>query len=395
MLSDYAVRANVPAAADEAISLAPLDAEAYSSRAVLFAGAGQASEAVAAYERALSLRPRDYALWLDLGREREEAGNVAGALAALRQSATLAPFYAQPHWQLGNALLRSGSLNNGDAASLEEAFDELQRASRSDPTLFPKLIELSWSASGGDPQAVEQLFHPEAPEEKLALARLFAKHGHPDAAVRLFEAAGEVGKEERRTLLLDLLAAKQFAQARRVWAAGHPPGADATEAVGIVNGGFESEIRLDDLGFGWQFATPAQGWKASIDSTSGGNGGSRCLRIDFTGMSNPSLRLISQLVLVEPGARYQVRFAVRTEKIVTGGLPRVAILDAVKEGEPLLADSASLPPDSNSWRDFAIDLQIPPKTSAIIITIQREPCAGGPCPAFGSLWLDNFVLRRL
>jgi hypothetical protein len=49
---------------------------------------------------------------------------------AARQAIPLAPDYAEPHYQLGNILVRAGQT--------EEGFKELQLAAASNPTLFPE-----------------------------------------------------------------------------------------------------------------------------------------------------------------------------------------------------------------------------------------------------------------
>src|SRR4051812_39939985 len=68
----------------------------------------QLPEAMRSFEEAARLSPNDYRLWMDLGRARSQAGDLAGAEKALRQAVVLAPSYSYPRWYLGNLLLRAG-----------------------------------------------------------------------------------------------------------------------------------------------------------------------------------------------------------------------------------------------------------------------------------------------
>src|SRR2546422_3087891 len=82
--------------ADQAIWLSPALAEGHYVRASLLYNREEFAEAIKEYERAVSVRPHDYALWLELGQARDQAGDPEGAIVAFRESIHLAPFYAQP-----------------------------------------------------------------------------------------------------------------------------------------------------------------------------------------------------------------------------------------------------------------------------------------------------------
>jgi hypothetical protein len=104
--------------------------------------------------------------------------------------------------------------------------------------------------------------------------------------------------------------------------------------------------------------------------------------------------VISQLVLIEPHTHYQLHFAARTAELVSGGLPRVLVIDT--GNQQVLAQSPEFPRETNnSWQEFTIDLNSGESTTAVQITLQRERCSKSPCPIFGRLWLDNFSLQKL
>lgn len=374
--------------ADWAVRLTPSDPVAHRARAVALMDAGLREDAIREYERAVALRPSHYTLWVELGRARDRLDDQQGALAAFTEAARLAPYYAQPHWQLGNVLFRMGRR--------EEAVMELRRAAASDLTMLPAAIDLAWGAYRGDARAVEQAFAPRTAEWRLALARFFARHGKPDEALAQFRAAGQIPDDERRAFLLDLLTARQFAAAYEVWSSvAQARNGERLDGIGqITDGSFESGLKFDDPGFGWQLARGAPALRFSLD-TAEPKEGMRSVRIDFNGEYNPALAIMTQLALVEPKARYRLHFASRAEEMVTGGLPVVTVSDASSSGPRSLAESSPLPQGSSPWQDQTIEFTTGDQTSAVLISVVRQGCGSGPCPIFGRLWLDQFSLEKL
>ena len=369
--------------ADQAIRLSPALAEGHYVRASLLYDREDFGEAIKEYERAVSVRPRDYALWLELGRARDQAGDPEGAIAAFRESTHLAPFYAQPHWQLGNSLYRIGRWN--------EAFKELRRAMISDARLIPAALDLSWPAFKGDARAIEQAIQPQTPSMHIALARFFVEHGEISEAVQQFRAAGGMSEDDRRGLLKDLLKARRFVEAHEVWSSART--ADTGRTSQFVDGGFESEIKLDDPGFGWQPMLRPEAVTISSDIQNP-HGGAHSIRVDWSGKSDPADAVISQLLLVEPAARYRLSFAARTEELLTGGLPVVMVIDATDDRNRILIKSKTLRQGTNQWETYTSEFTTSETTSAVSISIRRENCDTTPCPAFGHVWFDDFSLAR-
>jgi tetratricopeptide (TPR) repeat protein len=80
-------------AADTAVQLAPGDPLAHWGLATLKQrelSPEQLQSALGEYERAVSLSPRDFRLWVDLGRAREQTGDLEGSEKALRRGVALA-----------------------------------------------------------------------------------------------------------------------------------------------------------------------------------------------------------------------------------------------------------------------------------------------------------------
>lgn len=384
LLAKYAGGSLEPETARRAVRMSPEDPETHSALGLVLYNTKETG-ALAEFERAAALRPRDYVLWLQLGRAREEAGDAEGAMQALGEALRLAPFYSAPRWQYGNVLYRRGRL--------DEAFAEMRRAAESNPTLYPALADLAWGTYKGDAGAVERVASPRNGAEHLALARLFARKGRPDLALAQFRAAGEVDADDRRRFLKELLAARQFAAAYEVWA-GVREGARGGGAGVFTEPGFEGRVNTSETGFGWRQERAFEGVTLSIDTQSP-NSGARSLLVEWGGHANPGVTVISQLVLVEPGARYRLSFHARTEGVKTGGPPVVVVADASAGDARVLAESKTLPQGTSAWQEYSVEFASTPKTEAVLVSLRRQNCDANPCPMFGRVWLDDFSLRKL
>jgi hypothetical protein len=371
--------------AETAVRFSSSDPEAHLIRAAILKGAGRLDEAVREYEQSVALRPRDYVLWLELGLARDEAEDQRGAINALREAVRLAPDYAAPRWQLGNILLRSGNIN--------DAFSEMRRAAASNPAFLPQLIDLAWTIYQGDVAAVERVVQPQTIAARLALARFAARHGKVADAARIFRALGDMAAEDRRAFLVELLAAKQFNVAYEVWSTA-PGRSEHQSNPSFTDGGFEEQINLDEPGFGWQIARNLPALKVSLDQTQPRQG-RNSLRLDWSGDANPASPVVSQTVLVEPNARYRLRFSVRTEELVSGGLPFIAVVDAASLDSHALAQSDPFPSKTTQWQEESVDFTTGKDAQAVVVILQRQSCSRNPCPIFGRVWVDDFSLQKL
>lgn len=365
--------------ADEAVRLSPSDAEPHAVRGILLQQAESYAEAQLEVERAVQLRPRDFTIWLLLGIIRDENQDQQGALIAFQRAKALAPAYSQPRWLLGNLLLR---MNHPD-----EAFAELRKASASDPELLPNVIDLAWGTYGGDVNKVLAIVPPQTDAAHVDLALFFARHQQGSTAADQFLLAKVTSARKAEALLAELLTARAFGDAYRVWAQMH--GLPGTDAIGSIrDGGFESPITVGESGFGWQIAPDVTNVAMSIDEGAR-QSGNRSLRVDFHGDSNPQSPLLTQIILVKPLTHYHLGLAVLTKDFVSAVDPVVTLTDASDPKSAVLAQSTPLRSDANVWRDFAIDFTTNANTQAITITLLRQTCTNNPCPAIGTVWLDS------
>src|SRR6266404_1295597 len=380
LLTTYAANSSQIGPANAAVGFDKGNPDAHYIRATILAGTDLPAS-VSEYEQAALSRPDDYVLWLSLARARELNDDPAGAVSAARQAMPLAPYYGEPHYQLGNILLRAGQR--------EEAFRELRLAGASNPTLMPGIIDLAWRVSGGNVEFVTRAIAPGSPPAYRALGQYFRQRKEAGAATAMYAAAGNAAEDDRNSYLGELIAEKQFKDAANLSAVGRRP---VVMPGVMIDPGFEQESNLDEPGFGWRLGEKRQGFRLSLDKTNPREGRSS-LKVEFSGNSDPSAPIISEIVLIEPATHYRLRFAARSEGLVSGGLPLLAVIDA--EADKILKESEQFPKATEGWREYTIDFDSGPSASAIQITLRRQPCDKSPCPIFGRLWLDNFSLQKL
>jgi tetratricopeptide (TPR) repeat protein len=383
LLSTYAVKSNKIAAAQAALSINQNDPDAHYVRGMMLEAIGTLPAAAEEYAQAVRLRSNDYVLWLALAQAQELKGDSTAALAAARQAVVLAPYYAQPHWQLGNILVR--------ARQIDEGFRELCLAGESDPNLMPAIIDLAWQLSGNDIEFVKRVVRPQSPSFYKALAEYFKKQDRVTEAIEMFNKAGQESEPERERYMEELITARRFSEAAVLWSMEHPQDSQ-NMILQFRNPGFEFESNLDKPGFAWRQDNKAVTLSLTLDPNKPKEGRTS-LRVDFNGDSDPGTPVISQLIFVEPRTRYQLRFAARAEALVSGGLPLIMVSNATHNN--VLGQTAVFTRAAVEWQDYVLDFDSGENITTIQLMLRRLPCSSSPCPIFGRLWLDNFSIRKL
>jgi len=376
LLSEYGSAADSLAATKRALDFNPNDPDAHYHYAVRLADTGNAEAALAEFEQAAKLRPSDYFLWQELGRARDDNEDARGAISALQKAIELAPQYAQAHWLVGNILLR-----NNDP---EAAFSEMRLAVKSDPTLLPLLLDLAWGFSEGNSQFVVNALAPASDRERVNLARFLIGHGQIKDSVDLVQRAQQISTDDSRVLVADLLAKQEFTAAHNVWLKGR--GDDAQTE--LVDGDFELPVTAGNQGFGWRPTQLTQTVHILVDPNDP-QSGKRSLRVEYAGNFETGQPVISQLVVLPPHTRYRLTFSARTENLVSGALPLIAVSDA--KSNQIICQTEPLAAGTNAWREFSLDFETA-SGDAVLIRIQRQSCAVQPCPIFGRAWYDNFSI---
>ena len=344
-------------------------------------------ETLRGFEKAVSLSPNDYRLWLDLGRTREQSGDSAGGEKALRRAAELAPSYAEPRWLLGNLLLRAGRI--------DDAFAELRIAGDADPRVRPQIFNMAGHVYGQDIQAMSRAVGSSAASRADLVIYLIGQKRIDDALGQwaILSAADKVEQRAAgQTLMAALLEGKRFHAAFKLYAEIEPQGAASLQKEQLLNGGFENDLGLNPNNpFDWYVQSVAAA-QVGIDERYR-RSGNRSLRVRYQAPGAVTVNHFLQRIVVEPSTLYRLEYYVRTSDLRSAATPYIVVLEAA-EGTGLGA-SAPLPNGTSEWRLVAIDFKTSPKTEAIYVITNREVCESETvCPIFGIVWYDDFNLQR-
>lgn len=335
------------------------------------------------FEMAVRLSPNDFRYWEELGRALEMTGDRAGAEKALRRAIFLAPNYYQPHWRLGNLLLRSNRY--------EEAFKHLFRAAEANQGLWPQAINLAWQAYDGDVDRITTEACKD-PHVRVLFATYLVGLKHYDDALRLWKSLTPDVRASvvspGRNLRKVLLDAKQFRAALEVHRDLEPDNTLAPEV--LSNGGFEESIILPvTRPFGWTLGSNVQ---AQISIINEGFGGRRSLQIVLSATNRLDRINASQTIAVQPNTQYSLEYQARTDRLSSASTPVVIIVDGADN--QTIATTASLPTGTHGWQKYAVDFKTR-NSDGITLIIGCLPCSVGDiCPIFGTVWYDDFILQR-
>lgn len=346
----------------------------------------QISIVVAEYEKAVSLSPHDYRLWMEFGSALEQAGDFEKAEKALREAVKLAPSYAYPRWYLGNLLLRTDRYTEG--------FAELQRASEQNTQFQPQLFNLAWQLNKTDFNALRAAVG-NTPGIRAAFAQYLVERGRYDDGLRIWNSLSDVEKKESRfaadPIIASLISAQRYHTATEIWNQVAPGPSYQAELGHVLDGGFENNLAHGPGAvFGWQVQQNSQ-VQVGIDPGQG-HSGNRSLRVYFQVRSHIDMIDVTQLLPVMPNTEYDFECYLKTDKLESAETPVVSIVNAADEA--VLAASSPAPSGTNSWQRIPLSFKTGEKTEAVKVKMVRNSCADSPvCPIFGTVWYDDFDLR--
>lgn len=349
----------------------------------------QQVHALGEYERAVSLSPNDYRFWMALGTASEQAGDPVKAEQALKRAVELAPSYARPHWYLGNLLLRSGRY--------DEAFAELRVASEADPELKPQQFNLIWEVYNSDVESLKKAVGESATNRAKFGLYLLGRQKLEDG-LRMWDTLNGGEKRSNRdtgeAVVNSLISAYRYHDAARVWNDITANERFAAAIGRVFDGGFEDASSYGpEVVFGWQVKAVPQ-LQIGIDESKS-HGGASSLRLVFKVRSNIESINISQLIPIAPNSEYEFEFYVATEKVETGSPPLVQVIDPTTSA--VLISSPAASNGSSDWTRVGLTFKTGDKTEAVMIKIVRPSCGTQDvpiCPIFGSVWYDDFSLKR-
>jgi hypothetical protein len=152
----------------------------------------------------------------------------------------------------------------------------------------------------------------------------------------------------------------------------------------LNNGDFEDELL--NLGFGWRLAT-VEGVYAGLDPTTYHSPG-RSLLVQFSGKQNLEYGNVYQYVKVEPNRVYRLEAFMKTDGITTDSGPRLEVRDAYDRAA-LDKYTDELTGTSNGWTDLTFDFTTGPKTSLLVVALERLPSKKLDNLIAGKVWVDD------
>lgn len=342
------------------------------------------SRSLAAHQEIVRAAPYNFSWWVELGRAYEQAEQTENAERAFRRAVELAPAYTYPHWQLGNFYLRQDQD--------EKAFAELKKAAENNAIYREQVFSIAWDYYENDTKRLEQIAG-NLPDVRAGLAKFYAAKERPAESLRMWDtlsAEEKKANEEVARLIAQALYDKQFYRQAVEFVrdlridpeAGHEK---------VQNGGFENKISAPDKTyFGWK-VTGERNVDVKIDPTQR-HEGQRSLRAVFNGFDRAELYNISQIITVEPGARYGLSFWLKTKELKSSGMPVLEIVDV--RNNKIIAASESFPTGTNEWKRLTVEFTVPEAAEALMIRTTRAFC-GDACPLVGIFWYDDFRLEKI
>ena len=337
------------------------------------------------FEETVRRSPWDFRWWIELGRAYEQAERPVEAELAFKRAVALAPAYTFPQWQIGNFYLRQDRS--------DEAFPYLTRTTEKSLIYREQVFALAWDYFDKDPAKVEQLA-ANTPDVRITLAHFYAQRGAAEDALRVWNSVSEEDRARYPQILKNItqyLYTKRFFRQTIELARQSEIDPDAREET-VTNAGFEKFIGDPEATlFGWRINRSDSALEIVTDPGTRIEG-QRSLKLLFKGYSKPELYNVTQLVAVEPRARYRLTFMIRVDKLRTGGEPLLEVVDS--KNDVSLVRSAPFPLGSHDWQRWDLEFLVPETCDGITIRTTRDSC-GENCPITGAVWYDDFKLERL
>ena len=337
------------------------------------------------FEETVRRSPWDFRWWIELGRAYEQAERTAEAERAFKRAVELAPAYTFPQWQIGNFFLRQDRP--------DEAFSFLTRSTEKSLVYREQVFALAWDYFDKDPTKVEQLA-ANTPDVRITLAHFYAQRGAAADALRVWNSIPEEDRARYPPILKSItqhLYTKRFYRETIELARQSGIDPDAKEET-VSNGGFEKFLGdPSDTLFGWRIDRSDSRLEIMTDAAVRTEG-QRSLKLNFKGFAKPELYNVTQLVAVQPRARYRLTLMLRVESLRTGGEPLLEVVDAKNDVSLVRSQRFSL--GSHDWRPVMLDFTVPDNCDGVLIRTTRETC-GENCPISGLVWYDDMKLERL
>jgi len=343
-------------------------------------------QAIANYQRALSLEPHSADTLLDLAEAYDGEGRTDDARRAFLSAKSAYPSSADVAWRYGNFLLRENSM--------EPAFSEIHRAVAEDPRLAAEAFSRCWRARP-DPEMILDQIIPPSKDAYVSILRDLSASRQVDAALavwkRLAALHASVSLPEIGPFTNLLLQSGHFPDMQSVWQQAvaimpDPPPPDPPGSV-LWDGGFESSVAGD--GLAWQYPKERHGVGAALDRSQK-HSGRQSLRLAFSGQDNSGYAEACHYVLVHPGVSYRLSGWVEVKDFDTseGIRLRLSVPGSAGAASAETSDVRGTEP----WTRLSLLWTATPDARVASVCVVR--LAGGSFEGnvHGSAWIDDVSL---
>ena len=340
------------------------------------------------YELSVAASPHNHQTWINLAKARAMTADAAGADAAFRRAAELAPNYAYGKWAYGNFLVQQGETDRGFGLIAEAAVsdpDQYAAPAAATALLIFDADAARVRATLGDNDTINS-----------ALAATLAGMERHDAAVEAWERISPAGRREQKhkeageRLADKLVVDKRYRLAARV-TSDLQTDELARPVIGqVLNGGFETPVKLRQAGnLEWRIA---EGAKPGIGVSPGQRRtGGFSLALSFNTFDSAEFREVSQVIAVEPGRSYELTCYYRSD-LQTKALIKWQVVNAASG---IVITTTQPVQMAGDWATLTADFTAPVDADGIMLRLVREGCTGPACPVSGRLFFDDISLRQL
>ena len=380
--ADFYSRLGTPESLQQAIALQPSNAELHNrlGRVLLYSPAGETERAKKELERAAAIDPRTAAYTVDLALALELAGDSEGAARAIERARRAEPRTPAILWHETNFWLRREQ--NDRALGL--ARELLRMAPEYTQRAVPLLLRVTSGSA---------LLDDVVPKDVNAYGNVletFRREDRLDSAAKFWERARELGQpvpEGLVRMFVDwVLTRGQPELALRAWTDAARNGWIAVDPEALSEPFYNADFRYPLLNFGFDWRVQPSPDASVWVELGGPRGGQQSLCVQFSQDARGEYTGVFHYAPVQPGYHYELRGAMRTEKLVSS---RGAWLQ-VQEMAPGRGVTPSTEPlvGTSPWKEVLLHLETGPETKLMRLTLVRPaptlkepPSSGMVCVA--------------
>lgn len=341
-------------------------------------------------QEAVRLNPDNPDGWVELAAAMEFQGNMSKAEEYLRKADAQAPNLPDYQWSVANFYLQQGNT--------DEAFRHFRAVLARTSTYDQIIFRTAWRANDGGHKILDQLIPQKIGTEFSYLYYLQSHQLFLETQPvwkRILTGSESFAPQQAASYIDALIQARRPDEAYAVWTDLQRKGLVRDTRTGgpgnlLNNGDFEDELL--NMGFGWRIAT-VEGVYAGLDPTIYHSPG-RSLLVQFSGKQNLEYRDVYQYVKVEPNRAYRLEAFMKIEGITTDSGPRLDVRDAYDRAI-LDKSTDDLTGTSNGWTDLPFDFTTGPKTSLLVVALERIPSKKLDNLIAGKVWIDDVRLTTV